>query len=117
MQAAQIKDGMTLDGYVPGRGPFAGINFKFRPALSESAYDYLESDRSTGKKRLAQTIKLILGSPTSPHLREWDMTTDNGEPVKIDEASISRIPAPMLDVMLNIISLYALDEQESAEKN
>lgn len=114
-QVAQIRDGMEMDGVVPGRGPYEAIVFRYRPAIFEDVCVY--QDAGQGKKRAQATIKLLMGAPTSPCLRSWDLTDSRGEPIPITEATLKVVPPPMLDKMLNIVAGYALTVAEEDEKN
>lgn len=117
MQPAQISDGYTITDTIPGRGPWGPIEFTYRPALPEATYDYLETDKRSGKKRMAATLKLLFGSGTDPHVRSWDVKDKEGNMVPVSEAALRKVPAPMLDKMLDIVSGYGLAEQEEDEKN
>lgn len=114
-----INDGYTLDFHVPGRGPWSAINGKYRPALAEACYEYQEATKGVvgGKKRMAAALRLILGAGTDPHIRSWDKTDAQGNPVAVSEAELRKLPAPQIDKLLDIVSGYGLEEQEADQKN
>ena len=113
--SAQVNDGYNFDFTIPGRGPWLPITGKYRPASPEAVYEY--QDAGTGKKRMAASVKLLLGPGPVPVLSSWDVVDQAGAPVPISEAAIRRIPAPQLDKLLNIVSGYALEEWEQDAKN
>ena len=112
----QISDSYTETFHIPGRGPWSPLTGKYRPAMPEAVWEYQDAT-TAGKKRMPAAVKLLLGGGTDPLIREWDLKDKNDVPIPISEAAIKKIPAPMLDRLLNIVSGYALEETEGDGKN
>jgi hypothetical protein len=113
MTSAIIKDGMTLDGTVaasPGRYPT--VKFRYRPALPEDVFSYMETPTPTGKARLDATLTLL-----TKQLVSWDVVDDAGGMVPITDAILRRTHHVVLTTMLNAITGYGPAEQQESEKN
>lgn len=112
MAALLILDGYTLEAQIPERGPFPSLLFRYRPALPDAASEYLRGPRVNQKATKHMTDFL------EKYLKGWDVTDVEDKPVEINANSLSRVPFPYLEALVQYVLTYATDgAHEYAEKN
>jgi len=106
------QDGYLFDGFIPERGRYPSVSFRYRPALPEAVFDYLEAPKGTGKLRVKAITDLLL-----PRLHSWDVVDDRDEPTGITRENLERCPYDVLSELVNQVCSYGPVEQEADQKN
>ena len=109
-----IDDGFTLDGTIPGQGPWPTITFKYRPALPERVYEFLKNTKAagSGKKHQEEVSKLL-----TEQLVSWDVTDAKDEATPITAAILRRVPHPLLVKLVDHVTGYGEAQGEVDRKN
>ncbi len=96
-----IEDGLTLDGTIEAAAPYQALHFRFRPALAEAVYEFIQGRKDTGRQRLAATTAIL-----HKHLVSWDVTDERDAPVPITPEVLKRVPRTHLDQLLDYVTGY-----------
>lgn len=104
-----INDGYTLP--FPEDFPVSG---KYRPALPDALADwrYKLRDANSGGAAVTITANFL-----ADHICEWDVTDMDDKPLPPVEMNIRRIPEPVLEKLVTLITGWAGPEQEKAAGN
>ena len=110
-----IHDGYTSDGKVEAAGRWPELNFRYRVALPEAVFEYRRACRAGGKEELAAAVSLLKGQLVS-----WDATLladgkEEGAPVSPE--NIRRLPAPVLDRLVDLVCGYGPAQAAADAKN
>lgn len=112
MASIIIRDGFTMAGAIPARGPYPALNFRYRPALPEDVYEFLEAKKNTGKARLAATVALI-----HKYLISWDVVDDAGEQVVAKPEVLRVVPQWYLEKIIDRVCGYTVEDESADLKN
>ena len=96
-----IEEGLTLDATIPAAAPYQAVHFRFRPALAEDVYEFIQGRKDSGRQRLAATVAVL-----HKHLVSWDVTDERDAPVAITPEILTRVPRTHLDQMLDFVTGY-----------
>ena len=110
-----INDGYTLPfSTEPGPTNLPVVSGKYRPALFDamSAWRYDLRMAATGKAEADATAKFL-----ADHLCEWDVSDPHGKPLPPTAEIIRKVPEPILEQLIRIVSTWAPAEQEKAAGN
>jgi hypothetical protein len=117
-----LNDGYTLTRktspeYTDGARQYRDlpiVTVSFRPALPEAIYDWqYKLDRSgSGKNELATTNAFLV-----EHITGWDVTDKDGRMAPVTVDSLKKIPMPIHQQILRLVTTWAGDEQEKAAGN
>jgi hypothetical protein len=106
-----IEDGYTIEATIPGRkGLYGPVTFKYRPALPETVYNYLNqrSRANSGKDAIKAVVELL-----GKHLVSWDLTGPNDQPVVIDAHTLSKVHHSALEGMIDHVTGYGAAAYEA----
>jgi hypothetical protein len=106
-----FDDGYTLSHKIKASGPWPEVNARYRPALPEAVFDFLQAKRESGK----QSAKL-LADFVYKHLVSWDVTDTKDESVTITPDVLRRIPHPILRELGDVVMGYSTEAQEEDVK-
>lgn len=109
-----IDDGYTLDAVVKAEG-WPAVQIKYRPALAPRVQEYRDSRAAAADSagRLKALTSLLAGQ-----LAGWDVQTASGQPAPFNEASLRRLPDPILLKLVDIVLGYGAGPESAAdEKN
>lgn len=108
-----LNDGYTLEGKVPAFGTLPELNFRFRPALPDTVYEFLRSPRGSGKDEAKAVVELL-----GKHVVGWDVKEkEDGETIPVSPDALKRLPHRYQQRMVDIVTGYAPDEQAKDVKN
>lgn len=108
-----INDGYNFDGVVAAKGPWSAVAFKYRPALADEVYGYLQGNKPTGKAQLDAAVKLL-----DRHIVSWDIVGTDGNLVVKSADTIRRLPHHVIEILISHVIGYAGGEQAGDdEKN
>ena len=108
-----IDDGYTLDDTVKtNRWPAVAV--KYRPALPAQTRDFVidRGKAETGEAEVKAISKLL-----EAQLVGWDIESAPGQPAPISYATVSRVPDPVLERLVDLVTGYGPKKAENDEKN
>lgn len=134
--AAFIRDGYTLDFEIPDKpGVSAGISGKRRPLTNLELTILLDGCKpsthklpttlpkdQTESEWVERKIDAVRSAGIASHLVEWNVADDQGNPVPINAANVSKIHPPSLlanlfDVICGAYAAPDKTDEDADEKN
>lgn len=120
-----IDDGYTLEASTKATiaHPVSGqtlatdlpiVNFRYRPALPEALAEWRYATRgaTSGKAELDATATLL-----ADHLVSWDVVDGKGQALPITPETVRKVPEPILNQLLEIVTTWAPQQMEHAAGN
>jgi len=108
-----IDDGYTLDGEVKANG-WPKVAVKYRPALPAQTRDFVitRGRASTGPEEMKAVVALL-----KKHVLGWDIEEVPGKPAPVSEYTINRVPDPVLQRIIDLVTGYGPEQAAEDEKN
>ncbi len=106
-----IDDGCNVKTVLPPKGMWGELTLEYRPCLPEKSMDYILARKDSGRRWLDAVWKLFDGN-----LLGWSVTAA-GQPVPVAPESLRKVPAPVVDRIVDVLTGYSLEQLEQDEKN